>query len=1660
MDILQLYKTYLLTSKNPPTKVTVKNYLADVRKFINWYEMYYQKNFLPAALNAVIIEAYRKFLFGNLTTSTGNSTSMSSYKRYMAGLKNFSRFLQHKGFVTSDPFPEEKPQTITYDPWLLKEFKNYLHSCRMSNHSIKNYINDLHQFIHWFRTVHQLPENYSDRNILRSLDNALLTEYKNRLYQDAHYSPFSVNRKLSSLRKYITWLGSKHLVHTSLSLGNIPILTGLKIADEDPQVPNIADLKTLIDTHPPEPPEIKHNVPGFGPARLALLLITAMNSGIDLLIVNPLTDLILFAYYILWKTSGKKVFQPLQDFIGKKSTNKKTTDVSFVTQLPKTSRDTDDTAAQPFFMERLVTREETKPPRAIHNLSKSLYAPLHSALHKLPWYKRLLFHLKYTRPAWYKSYHRYAIVHYIHFALLLVAVIVAGISIYKVFMTGSPGQNPALAELAAAPPRTVAFQGKLTDAQNSPITATTSLRFGIYNDAIATGSALLWQEVQTVTPDHNGFFSVTLGRTNPIPATVFLENPELYIGITIGTNSELQPRQQIATVNYAANTQTVQGLKPITQPNAGTTNVLLALDSSGNLTIGGSASPTFEASGGYFTLSGQAVTLTTDADSNGSIHIAPDGSGIIDLQKPLQNTTNNNNIASARGAVEVDDLFAVLATSSGQSAFTINQNSTGPLISASTGGIAKFSVDALGSGMFAGNLGINGNNLTTTATSFNLLPTNVINLNIGNTASALSIGSNTGITTINNTLSVAKLANLNGGVLIPAEQTVSINGFIGSNMIPLLNDVYDLGSATNHWHTAYVNNLVIGNASSSAALQIFGSAGFYTSTDAGAGTTPALFIAQDGVGIGTANPGAGLDVESQAETNPFAIFNGTTSATGVTINNNGSGNLFSVANNSNNKFIITASGNVGIGNPLPAFKLDVSDSQAATAAAQIYNSNSSTDADGLIVKLGNTSTTVASSNHFIDFETAGIGSVGSIQGNGAKGISFVQNGVADFAEYFKKDQNESITFGAVVCLTQNGTVVPCDGTTTAIVGVTSAHPAFLGGENLGDRSIPVGLTGLVQTTVSSANGPIKPGDVITASSLAGVGVKAIRPGVIVGRAIEGYDNTDPHAVGSILVSVHVGWFAPDNQLTTGGNLQGVALATTSQTGQQNQFLSALSQTLQTIQADIVTAQKMTTDSLAVTSENITIGGQTLKHYIASIVSQTISNTQNDIVKNSLIGPVASVASLHTTLISPLADTSAISMSLQDTKLTIHASNSASSAAVAVLDNQGNASFSGTVAAKNLQTHDATISGTLYANHIAANQIDGLDAKLATLAAALHQNTSPESLSFQGRGQGEGATTPASSQAALLLASQSAHPASDSSLLANNQTPTTNSIHINNSIGTTDYVNPASLSAQLAAVPAFKTDFATVNQGLMVFGSTSLADVSVAGQLSINGSFILTRNTLNTLGSDLQLQSLRQGNLSIMAGLVNIDTNGNLSVSGDATFARNVTVKGTLAAHIISPLASSDMVIKLPQSKQTPQTRSQTPGSKFIIRNASDSGVLTINQLGDIIASGSGAFSTIATQGIAIIRGAQADTSITETIASGSAGTAVITPYETQRTIITPFVKANSLIYITPTSDTKGLTPYISRQTPQDQDAHTKGSFTIAIPKPVTAPITLNWWIVN
>jgi len=97
-----------------------------------------------------------------------------------------------------------------------------------------------------------------------------------------------------------------------------------------------------------------------------------------------------------------------------------------------------------------------------------------------------------------------------------------------------------------------------------------------------------------------------------------------------------------------------------------------------------------------------------------------------------------------------------------------------------------------------------------------------------------------------------------------------------------------------------------------------------------------------------------------------------------------------------------------------------------------------------------------------------------------------------------------------------------------IAGVISWSPSV--GLNAPSQGEPLALTGRLEVRVSNETGPIRRGDPITSSSIAGVGMKAERACRIVGFALENSGPADAMSgvkeVGTVLVHLQVGYWDP------------------------------------------------------------------------------------------------------------------------------------------------------------------------------------------------------------------------------------------------------------------------------------------------------------------------------------------------------------------------------------------------------------------------------------------------------------------------------------------------------------------------------------------------------
>jgi hypothetical protein len=106
------------------------------------------------------------------------------------------------------------------------------------------------------------------------------------------------------------------------------------------------------------------------------------------------------------------------------------------------------------------------------------------------------------------------------------------------------------------------YQGKLVDYQGKLVHDTLSITFSIYADSV--GGIPLWWETQPAVIIWGGIYNVLLGSATQMPDTLFSNDPvsnwfDRWLGIQIGAQSEMKPRQRIAIVGHSTNSDMLDG---------------------------------------------------------------------------------------------------------------------------------------------------------------------------------------------------------------------------------------------------------------------------------------------------------------------------------------------------------------------------------------------------------------------------------------------------------------------------------------------------------------------------------------------------------------------------------------------------------------------------------------------------------------------------------------------------------------------------------------------------------------------------------------------------------------------------------------------------------------------------------------------------------------------------------------------------------------------------------------------------------------------------------------------------------------------------------------------------------------------------------------------
>jgi len=140
--------------------------------------------------------------------------------------------------------------------------------------------------------------------------------------------------------------------------------------------------------------------------------------------------------------------------------------------------------------------------------------------------------------------------------LILTIVVVLGL-LWAQSVGALPLGRP-MSDTAGASTSTIAYQGRLADAAGQPLTGTYNMIFRLYT--VATGGTPLWTEQWTGSNGvrvSDGLFNVMLGSLTPIPQSAIAGRSQLFLGIMVGTDDEMQPRVQLGSVPFAVQALTV-----------------------------------------------------------------------------------------------------------------------------------------------------------------------------------------------------------------------------------------------------------------------------------------------------------------------------------------------------------------------------------------------------------------------------------------------------------------------------------------------------------------------------------------------------------------------------------------------------------------------------------------------------------------------------------------------------------------------------------------------------------------------------------------------------------------------------------------------------------------------------------------------------------------------------------------------------------------------------------------------------------------------------------------------------------------------------------------------------------------------------------------------
>lgn len=640
---------------------------------------------------------------------------------------------------------------------------------------------------------------------------------------------------------------------------------------------------------------------------------------------------------------------------------------------------------------------------------------------------------------------------------------------------------------------------------------------------------------------------------------------------------------------------------------------------------------------------------------------------------------------------------------------------------------------------------------------------------------------------------------------------------------------------------------------------------------------------------------------------------------------------------------------------------------------------------------------------------------------------------------------------------------------SSIIGITTANYADFSstGRNQikpADNPLPVALSGRVPVKIDPDSPPIEVGDFLTSSTVPGSARKATQAGYVVGKALSSWQpNT---AKTHLLVFVNNTYYDPDvalesleeytvakteNSENLSGNLHNTFYVIRNTTGQAVNRLASFSQSVianlraGSIDTDLLTANEIAAAKLQVKGTTVT------DHLVARSASISGKLTANQLEAKSLVASSSAFSSLITNSLTTnhlIANEATISGQLiTNSLITNHLSVSEATAST----------LSARLAKLQQLESDQAHVKTLQADTIKSSTIDSLTTRVSSLEVT-HSAFAPQPVEVR-----------TLDEVGPLNASSSPPVASPSA------TPNLDGFHNDLAVGSLD-------------TTFLNSDGGFFKEYLGVMGEANINQLNVENTAIIGKSLALTNNSISLLNcptntesvtsvsasvksvllgcSDtLYIQPTGHGKLSLMANVLVLEQNGNVSLAG------NLSVNGNITAKTLS-VAEGLSAKYLTLGREATSSATQFGGIlnyPLSIFNSSGNLVAAVDASGSAQFAGNLTAKTGSFNNLVIAQGEATPSAgfLSSTLkTNATVGTATLPARQVELKIENLKIGNSSLVYITPTSATQNQVLYIkNKQTCsafsiQHSALSCTPSFTVALDKPITTNVSFNWWIIN